>query len=74
MQNMRKDVGSDEGSKAHNYTRPAVQYNSICMQMGEGSIVCVLIPHESLNNSSFKGSAEKENHHIPGQVYRMLSQ
>lgn len=45
MQNMRKDVGSDEGSKADNYTRPAVEYNSICMQKGEGSIVwCAYTP------------------------------
>lgn len=31
VQNMRKHVGSDEGSKAGNYTRTAVEYNSLCM-------------------------------------------
>lgn len=45
VQNMRKHVGSDEGSKADNYTRPTVEYNSLCMQFREGSIIwCAYTP------------------------------
>lgn len=45
MENMRKPVGSYEGSKADNYTKPALGYNSLFTQVGQGSIVwCAYMP------------------------------
>lgn len=35
MQNMKKDVVLDEGTEANNYTRPAAEYNSLPMWLGE---------------------------------------